>query len=250
VTAIGAGTAPSSAITSAATFGSIQRVWIINTIADGNGGAAIAASDDGGTDDVKVSVEFSNFPELSVAPPDATIALGAGNQTGVGWPAPSFASPVSADFHQLGGSPTVDAGAAGFGGALDVDGQRRSMLGQVDIGADEFPGDCAGRTATVTGTNEKDTLTGTSGPDVFVGFGGADRIKGLGGDDVACGGDGRDNLIGGAGNDRLLGENGRDKLRGGPGKDRLLGGKGKDVLIGGKGKDRLKGGPGRDSQRP
>jgi Ca2+-binding RTX toxin-like protein len=250
VTAIGAGTAPSTAISSPSTFGSIQRVSIVNSIADGNGGAAIATSDDGGTDDIQVRVEFSNFPELSVAPPEATITFGAGNQTGATWPAPQLASPITADFHQLGASPTVDAGAAGFGGPLDVDGQRRSMEDQVDIGADEFPGHCAGRTATVTGTTAADKLTGTSGPDVFVGLGGNDAIKGLGGDDVACGGDGKDTLLGAAGNDRLLGENGKDKLRGGAGKDRLLGGKGKDDLVGGKGKDKLNGGPGRDSQRP
>ena len=52
----------------------------------------------------------------------------------------------------------------------------------MDIGADEFPGQCAGRTATVSGTAGKDTLTGTTGPDVFVGLGGNDTIKGLGGE--------------------------------------------------------------------
>jgi Ca2+-binding RTX toxin-like protein len=250
VTAIAAGTAPSFGIMAPSTFGSIQNLAIVNSIADGNGGAAISATDDGGSDNVRVTVDYSNFPDISVAPPEATIAQGPGNQTGVGWPAPLFFSPVTGDFHQLPGSPTINAGMGGIGGELDVDGQRRSMEGQIDIGADEFPGVCAGMTVTVSGSAANETLTGTSGPDVFVGFGGNDTIKGLGGADIACGGVGRDKLIGGAGNDRLLGEAGRDKLRGGAGKDRLLGGAGRDLLLGGKGKDRLNGGPGRDSQRP
>jgi RTX calcium-binding nonapeptide repeat (4 copies)/Beta-propeller repeat len=108
-------------------------------------------------------------------------------------------------------------------------------------------GACAGRTATLTGTDGPDVLTGTAGPDVIAGLGGDDQIRGLAGADAVCGGAGRDRLIGGKGKDRLLGEAGRDRLAGGKGKDKLVGAGGKDKLIGGKANDKLKGGPGKDN---
>lgn len=251
VTAIAAGTAPATAIGALAPYSlppNPLQANVVNTIAIANGGPGIEASDDAGADNIRVNVDFSNFPDFREAAPEADVVLGPGNQTGGTWLAPSLASPITADFHQLPGSPTIEAGANGFGGALDIDGQRRSMETRNDIGADEFPGQCAGRTATVTGTVGPETLTGTPGPDVIIGLAGKDRIRGLGGDDVICGGGGPDKLLGGGGNDRLLGEAGADTLKGGPGKDRLLGGSGRDKLLGGKGKDRLNGGPGRDSQ--
>lgn len=249
VTAIGAGTAPSNGIIIPGAFAvGTSTTSIVNTIADGNGGPAIRAEDDAGLDDLNIAVEHSNFPESSETPPEADITFGTGNQTAPTWPQPLLASPVTADFHQLAGSPTLEAGRSGAGGISDFDGQPRSMGDRPDIGADEFPGACAGRTATVTGSSASETLKGTSGPDVFVGLGGNDRIKGKGGDDIACGGAGKDTIVGAAGNDRLLGEAGRDTLRGGTGKDVLKGGPGADTLVGGKGKDRLGGGPGRDVQ--
>jgi Ca2+-binding RTX toxin-like protein len=81
---------------------------------------------------------------------------------------------------------------------------------------------CAGKAATVTGTEAGETLTGTKAADVIAGLGGNDVLKGLAGNDVICGG---------AGNDKLLGEAGKDTLKGGPGKDKLKGGAGKDVQI-------------------
>lgn len=90
---------------------------------------------------------------------------------------------------------------------------------------------CAGKTATITGTNGNDTLKGTPGADVIAGLGGNDVIKGLAGNDTICGGPGKDKLLGGSGNDKLLGQGGKDTLKGGPGKDKLKGGPGKDVQI-------------------
>jgi Ca2+-binding RTX toxin-like protein len=90
---------------------------------------------------------------------------------------------------------------------------------------------CAGKTATITGTNAAETLKGTPAADVIAGLGGNDVIKGLAGNDVICGGAGKDRLLGGAGNDKLLGEAGKDTLKGGAGKDKLKGGPGKDVQI-------------------
>jgi Ca2+-binding RTX toxin-like protein len=90
---------------------------------------------------------------------------------------------------------------------------------------------CAGKTATITGTNAAETLKGTPAADVIAGLGGNDVVKGLAGNDVICGGAGKDRLLGGKGNDKLLGEAGKDTLKGGPGKDKLKGGPGKDVQL-------------------
>jgi hypothetical protein len=103
------------------------------------------------------------------------------------------------------------------------------------------PPRCAGREATLTGTDGKNSLAGTSVNDVIVGLGGNDVVRGLAGADRLCGGRGKDKVSGGTGKDRLFGERGNDILRGGPGADRLVGGKGRDTCIGGPGRDRASG---------
>jgi uncharacterized delta-60 repeat protein len=111
-------------------------------------------------------------------------------------------------------------------------------------------GKCAGKKATIIGTNGKDKLKGTKKKDVISAGGGKDTVKGLNGNDLICGGKGKDKLVGGPGKDKLLGQQGNDKLLGGPGKDKLLGQAGKDILRGGPGKDKVKGGPGKDVETP
>ena len=103
-------------------------------------------------------------------------------------------------------------------------------------------GKCAGKKATIVGTNGKDKLKGTKKKDVVSAGKGKDTVKGLKGNDLICGGKGKDKLIGGPGKDKLFGQQGNDKLLGGPGKDKLKGGPGK--------KDKLNGGPGKDSEKP
>jgi Tol biopolymer transport system component len=93
----------------------------------------------------------------------------------------------------------------------------------------EYVYSCAGRRATMIGTDSADKIKGTKGADVIVGNGGNDKLLGRGGKDRICGGPGADKLKGGAGNDRLLGQAGKDQLTGGKGDDVLKGGKGKDV---------------------
>jgi uncharacterized delta-60 repeat protein len=99
---------------------------------------------------------------------------------------------------------------------------------------------CAGKTATLTGTENAETLTGGDGDDVIAALGGKDKVNGGGGDDLVCAGDGNDTVKGGAGKDKLRGEDGKDKLSGGGGEDKLDGGKGKDKCSGGGGKDKLR----------
>jgi uncharacterized delta-60 repeat protein len=97
---------------------------------------------------------------------------------------------------------------------------------------------CAGRPATIVGTQRRDVLRGTRRADVVVALGGDDLVRAGGGDDLVCGGAGRDRLHGQSGADRLLGQGGRDRLLGGPGADALRGGAARDACLGGGGSDR------------
>jgi len=103
----------------------------------------------------------------------------------------------------------------------------------VEPPADSREYDCAGRKATIVGTEGDDVIRGTPGPDVIAALGGNDTIIALGGDDIVCGGPGNDHLRGGGGNDDLRGRSGRDVLKGGSGRDRLGGGRGIDTCLDG-----------------
>jgi Ca2+-binding RTX toxin-like protein len=89
---------------------------------------------------------------------------------------------------------------------------------------------CGGLTATIVGTNGKDSMTGTQGRDVVNLLGGNDEFNGAGGDDVICGGPGKDRIFAGAGNDRIYGDAGNDYIVEGDGNDRIVGGAGGDYL--------------------
>ena len=106
---------------------------------------------------------------------------------------------------------------------------------------------CAGKRATIVGTNAANTLRGTPRNDVIVGAGGNDRILGGGGADIVCGGGGNDVIDGGAGRDYLYGGIGNDTVSTGTGAG--------DLVSGGSGNDRItlrargaagRGGPGAD----
>jgi len=105
---------------------------------------------------------------------------------------------------------------------------------------------CAGKTATIVGTNGPDVLRGTPRADVIVGNGGDDEIFGAGGNDIICGNGGADYIQGGPGKDTIIGGFGNDRAIGGPGDDILRGGPGDDVLLGKLGADNIKGEGGAD----
>ena len=116
---------------------------------------------------------------------------------------------------------------------------------------------CAGRKATIVGTDRSDKLRGTNGDDVIAAGGGDDRVVGLKGDDLICaaggadviqGGAGDDVLRAGAGDDKVKAGGGDDKLRGKGGDDLLRGQGGEDVHRGGGGDDDCRGGRGSDSR--
>jgi streptogramin lyase len=81
------------------------------------------------------------------------------------------------------------------------------------VGIAVQPPKCAGKSATVVGTQKKDKIKGSPGPDVIAGLGGNDAISGLGGGDRLCGGKGADKLIGGKSHDILRGGPGHDSQR-------------------------------------
>ena len=78
---------------------------------------------------------------------------------------------------------------------------------------------CAGRNATIVGTDEDDIIVGTARNDVIHARRGNDVVRASGGNDIVCGGKGDDELRGGAGNDDLRGEDGDDVCVGGGGRE-------------------------------
>ena len=98
--------------------------------------------------------------------------------------------------------------------------------------AQEIP-TCAGRVATIVGTEGSDTIEGTDDRDVIVGLGGDDALYGYRDDDRICGGDGNDIIHGYWGEDDLWGDAGDDRLYGAQKADTLRGGSGDDVIDGG-----------------
>lgn len=171
----------------------------------------------------RIEVSYSNYRTDHVS--GAIVDQGNNQST-----QPLFADAASGDYHQLAGSPTIDAGvAADKLGPTDFDGQPRAMGAAPDIGVDEFfvaPAPPSGGTGsgdcTIQGTSGNDTLVGTPGNDVICAGAGNDIVRGLGGNDVIRLEGGNDKGYGGAGNDRIVGGKGRDRLFGGAGNDTLL----------------------------
>ena len=124
--------------------------------------------------------------------------------------------------------PDPQTGGAGNQNGQGGQGGGPSVTGG-DGGTPATAAKCAGRKATIVGTNGRDVIRGTARRDVIAAFGGNDIVRALGGDDIVCAGAGNDTVLGGAGRDVLRGNAGRDRLFGGAGIDRLLGGAGRDV---------------------
>lgn len=90
-----------------------------------------------GTAPATANFSNSNFrPSMSFTTgAGALIVDGGGNQSAE----PLFTNPAAEDFHQLAGSPTIDAGSSDpLLGGLDFDGDARVLGSAPDIGADEF----------------------------------------------------------------------------------------------------------------
>ena len=190
----------------------------------------------GPANDLDFEVDHSDYGEAVAYGAGAEVIEGGGNLTA----AAQLTNIAMGDFHQLVGSPTVDAGATQVdGGPLDVDGQPRAGGARPDVGADEYivpvpapppvdppddpvappPGDDGPCAESKRGGPRGQTLRGSAAGDRLLGLGGDDVLRGLAGADCLFGGRGADRLIGGPGPDLLVGGAGRDIIRCGPGRD-------------------------------
>jgi hypothetical protein len=98
-------------------------------------GAGFAARNGNNGIGAKINVLYSNYQESWTSGPNASVANISGNQ---GLVPPAFVDEAKGDYRQRPGSPTIDAGKAdSHFGKYDVDGDPR-MVGQNDMGADEF----------------------------------------------------------------------------------------------------------------
>jgi hypothetical protein len=108
-----------------------------NVIARGVAADMFAEADAGAT--ATATLAHSNYvTEVETGPGSSSVTdPGTGtNQTS----SPLFADAANGDFHQLAGSPTINAGNASASelGDLDIDGEQRIVGPAPDIGADEF----------------------------------------------------------------------------------------------------------------
>ncbi len=110
------------------------KVTLRNVIARGGGADLKATRASGGSVAGTIEVRHSNFATVSADEGGSVTDQGA-NQSAP----PRFADAARGDFHQVAGSPTIDAGTADpLLGATDIDGEGRSLGAAPDIGADEL----------------------------------------------------------------------------------------------------------------
>jgi hypothetical protein len=111
-----------------------QTTTLRNVIASGLNDVHVT---EGVAGDVTLVSDHSNYDTLTTSGTPDTAA-----ETHRQLTSPLFVNSATGDFHQLAGSPTIDAGSADALdpplGAHDIDGQARVQGSAPDIGADEF----------------------------------------------------------------------------------------------------------------
>ena len=118
---------------SATGTGSIE-VHVAGTILSGTAKDATAETAPGFSSTATVRLRYSSVNQTQAADDGASMDLGPGIST----PDPLLANPAGGDFHQLAGSPTIDANQdGGLAGTTDFEGTPRQIK-VADIGADEF----------------------------------------------------------------------------------------------------------------
>jgi len=127
----------SSGIMIGASDGHPATLTAKNTVAHGTLSDISLFSSGSGTTPAIANVSYSNYRPSLLSLQGAAAAL---NDQGRNQSAdPLFANPGAEDFHELAGSPTIDAGTTDPQlGGLDFDGESRVMGSAPDIGADEL----------------------------------------------------------------------------------------------------------------
>jgi hypothetical protein len=138
-------------------------VWNGKNVIARGGAFDVSASQNPVEGSVAITLENSNF-DAELESGGATVTSPS-NQTA----APLLVDPNDGDYGQAPGSPTIDAGALGDLGTMDLDGDQRTIDGDCDgaavpdIGADEFTTSCPEPQPPAGDTEPPDT-TITSGP--------------------------------------------------------------------------------------
>ncbi len=142
VTAVASGGSSAAGIDVNTSFGSDTTLNARNVIAVGGapptGADVSAAASAQASTSATVDLDYSNYDtELEPGATDSVTDPGTLNNQ---LAPPSFVDAASGDFHQAAGSPTIDAGtgAATLLGAVDIDGDPRTVGAAPDIGADEL----------------------------------------------------------------------------------------------------------------
>ena len=138
VTAVGAGATSSGMSVNAQDFPPCGAfvVTVKNSIFRGSAPANDVTASNSGMGNCPSTVNSSSSNWRAGTDPGTSTINSTGDQHSS---EPLFANPAGGDFHQLAGSPTIDAGAAAdLIGDTDIDGDPRTLGAAPDIGADEF----------------------------------------------------------------------------------------------------------------
>jgi hypothetical protein len=126
--------AGATGISSSSAYGG-GPIFVQNTIVLADGNDLQATDCTGGTMTAEIRVSHSNWRTKDDGCNGAMVVDQGNNQSDL----PLLADPGAGDFHQLTGSPTIDAGI-NSGSLVDFEGDPRAQGTVQDIGADEFGG--------------------------------------------------------------------------------------------------------------
>ncbi len=128
------------AVVANAINGSTMTLNLTNTIARGTGADIFASTDSNSKSMAIVNATYSNYANVQInnggggSTTSVTPAGSAANQTG----SPLFVSAAAGNFHEVVGSPTIDAGMnSPEDGTTDLDGNPRALPGRLTCGAPE-----------------------------------------------------------------------------------------------------------------